>query len=277
MRGAWWGWDVSVHSTIIRAYAHAAGARRRGDRQVEPPGGSMPASRPITGWVLSGTAGEHAASLTASGIFVDLPAVRGFVCDDNARMRPAGLLGHRPGRLVPSLGRRGHDLSDVDSRPGPAATRGDPSRRHRLTGQAVRVRGCPGCDRDPRPRPRRPAAARRPAGLPSLRRPAAAVGVGRHPPGAATRWRCGPGAGRVGPAASAAPVRRCCCRPGSCPAAVRPPTSSAPPWPLPRPATGTAASQPSWTAHLPPSAAGCAAPAARLSRVSWKLRWRSPA
>jgi transposase len=33
------GWDVSVDSTIVRAHQHAAGARRRGDVQVEPPGG----------------------------------------------------------------------------------------------------------------------------------------------------------------------------------------------------------------------------------------------
>ena len=32
-------WDVSVDSTIARAHQHAAGARRRPDRQVEPPGG----------------------------------------------------------------------------------------------------------------------------------------------------------------------------------------------------------------------------------------------
>jgi transposase len=33
-------WDVSVDSTITRAHQHAAGARRDGDTQVEPPGGS---------------------------------------------------------------------------------------------------------------------------------------------------------------------------------------------------------------------------------------------
>ncbi|MFI5898565.1 IS5 family transposase [Actinoplanes sp. NPDC051513] len=32
-------WDVSVDSTIARAHQHAAGARRDGDRQVQPPGG----------------------------------------------------------------------------------------------------------------------------------------------------------------------------------------------------------------------------------------------
>jgi transposase len=31
-------WDVSVDSTIARAHQHAAGARRRGDQQREPPG-----------------------------------------------------------------------------------------------------------------------------------------------------------------------------------------------------------------------------------------------
>ncbi|MCD2114083.1 IS5 family transposase [Rhodococcus rhodochrous] len=33
------GWDVSVDSTIMRAHQHAAGARREGQAQVEPPGG----------------------------------------------------------------------------------------------------------------------------------------------------------------------------------------------------------------------------------------------
>jgi transposase len=32
-------WDVSVDSTVARAHQHAAGARRRGDLQREPPGG----------------------------------------------------------------------------------------------------------------------------------------------------------------------------------------------------------------------------------------------
>ncbi|BDB63289.1 IS5 family transposase [Rhodococcus sp. RDE2] len=32
-------WDVSVDSTIMRAHQHAAGARRHGSEQVEPPGG----------------------------------------------------------------------------------------------------------------------------------------------------------------------------------------------------------------------------------------------
>ena len=32
-------WDVSVDSTIARAHQHAAGARKKGDAQAEPPGG----------------------------------------------------------------------------------------------------------------------------------------------------------------------------------------------------------------------------------------------
>jgi transposase len=32
-------WDVSVDSTVARAHQHAAGARRQGDLQKEPPGG----------------------------------------------------------------------------------------------------------------------------------------------------------------------------------------------------------------------------------------------
>jgi transposase len=35
-------WEVSVDSTIARAHQHAAGARRDGDGQLEPPGGDRP-------------------------------------------------------------------------------------------------------------------------------------------------------------------------------------------------------------------------------------------
>ena len=34
-------WDVSVDSTVARAHQHAAGARKRGDLQAEPPGGTV--------------------------------------------------------------------------------------------------------------------------------------------------------------------------------------------------------------------------------------------
>ncbi|QXJ26990.1 IS5 family transposase [Actinomadura graeca] len=34
------GWEVNVDSTIVRAHQHAAGARRRGDLQREPPAGA---------------------------------------------------------------------------------------------------------------------------------------------------------------------------------------------------------------------------------------------
>jgi transposase len=34
-------WDVSVDSTVARAHQHAAGARKRGDLQAEPPGGTQ--------------------------------------------------------------------------------------------------------------------------------------------------------------------------------------------------------------------------------------------
>ncbi|WUI03900.1 IS5 family transposase [Spirillospora sp. NBC_00431] len=33
------GWEVNVDSTVVRAHQHAAGARRRGDLQREPPAG----------------------------------------------------------------------------------------------------------------------------------------------------------------------------------------------------------------------------------------------
>ena len=32
-------WDINVDSTVVRAHRHAAGARKRGDLQKEPPGG----------------------------------------------------------------------------------------------------------------------------------------------------------------------------------------------------------------------------------------------
>ena len=34
-------WDVSVDATVARAHQHAAGARKRGDLQAEPPGGTV--------------------------------------------------------------------------------------------------------------------------------------------------------------------------------------------------------------------------------------------
>jgi transposase len=34
-------WEVSVDSTVARAHQHAAGARKRGDLQAEPPGGTV--------------------------------------------------------------------------------------------------------------------------------------------------------------------------------------------------------------------------------------------
>ncbi|SCL14946.1 Putative transposase of IS4/5 family [Micromonospora rhizosphaerae] len=42
-------WDVSVDSTISRAHQHAAGARRDGNLQREPPGGAR-RSRPTMRW-----------------------------------------------------------------------------------------------------------------------------------------------------------------------------------------------------------------------------------
>jgi hypothetical protein len=48
-------WDVSVDSTVARAHQHGAGARRRGDRQAEPPGGTQ--AEP----------GDHAFGVPAAG------------------------------------------------------------------------------------------------------------------------------------------------------------------------------------------------------------------
>lgn len=36
------GWQIGVDSTVLRAHQHAAGARRHGDKQAEPPGGTTP-------------------------------------------------------------------------------------------------------------------------------------------------------------------------------------------------------------------------------------------
>lgn len=44
------GWWVSVDSTICRAHQHAAGARRDGRGQVEPPGGTGGLEPPDMGW-----------------------------------------------------------------------------------------------------------------------------------------------------------------------------------------------------------------------------------
>ncbi|MFI0485466.1 IS5 family transposase [Actinomadura sp. 9N215] len=42
-------WQVSVDSTVMRAHQHAAGARRRGELQAEPPGGIAALGRKVRG------------------------------------------------------------------------------------------------------------------------------------------------------------------------------------------------------------------------------------
>ena len=41
-------WDISVDSTVCRAHQHAAGARKKGDLQVDPPGGGHDWSGVVT-------------------------------------------------------------------------------------------------------------------------------------------------------------------------------------------------------------------------------------
>jgi transposase len=104
-------WDVSVDSTIARAHRHAAGARRRGDLQVEPPGGvdSEPADHALGrsrgGWTttlhLSTEQGQRLLSLVVTagqrGDSAQFKAVLNAICvprlgPGRARTRPDRVL-----------------------------------------------------------------------------------------------------------------------------------------------------------------------------------------
>jgi transposase len=61
-------WDVSVDSTMARAHQHAAGARRRGDLRVEPPGGLVRPSRRITRWVVPGAGSRPSCTWVANRV-----------------------------------------------------------------------------------------------------------------------------------------------------------------------------------------------------------------
>jgi transposase len=58
-------WDVSVDSTTARAHQHAAGARRDGAAQREPPGG-VDDEPPITPWVDRGAGSARSCTWPAS-------------------------------------------------------------------------------------------------------------------------------------------------------------------------------------------------------------------
>jgi hypothetical protein len=75
------GWDVGVDSTIMRAHQHAAGARRRGDLQREPPGGA--ATEP----------GDHSLGRSRGGLSTKVH----LACEQ----------GHKPLSLVVTAGQRG--------------------------------------------------------------------------------------------------------------------------------------------------------------------------
>ncbi|WP_202126126.1 IS5 family transposase [Actinomadura physcomitrii] len=75
------GWDVGVDSTIMRAHQHAAGARRRGDLQREPPGGA--GTEP----------GDHSLGRSRGGLSTKVH----LACEQ----------GHKPLSLVVTAGQRG--------------------------------------------------------------------------------------------------------------------------------------------------------------------------
>ena len=74
-------WEVSVDSTITRAHQHAAGARRNGDAQAEPPGGV--ATEPA----------DHALGRSRGGLTTKLH----LGCEQ----------GHKPLSIVLTAGQRG--------------------------------------------------------------------------------------------------------------------------------------------------------------------------
>src|SRR5262249_57164995 len=74
-------WDVAVDSTVARAHQHAAGARRRGGLQAEPPGGTQ--AEP----------GDHALGRSRGGLTTKVH----LACEQ----------GQRPLSIVITAGQRG--------------------------------------------------------------------------------------------------------------------------------------------------------------------------
>nr|WP_275406678.1 IS5 family transposase [Actinomadura bangladeshensis] len=75
------GWQVGIDSTVLRAHQHAAGARRDGQTQAEPPGGTT--TEP----------GDHALGRSRGGLSTKLH----LACEQ----------GHKPLSLVVTAGQRG--------------------------------------------------------------------------------------------------------------------------------------------------------------------------
>lgn len=113
-------WEVSVDSTVSRAHQHAASARRRGDLQIQPPGGAErePADHGLgrrRGWVLhEDSPGRRAGATTVVGggdrrPAGDSPAVRGVLAGilvariggGRHRTRPDRVLAARPTARAP--------------------------------------------------------------------------------------------------------------------------------------------------------------------------------
>ena len=90
-------WDVSVDSTIARAHQHAAGARRDGDGQVEPPGGDGPdgAQEPA----------DHALGRSRGGLTTKIHlACEQSTVRHSARAHPGAAARWRPGADPPGSG-----------------------------------------------------------------------------------------------------------------------------------------------------------------------------
>ncbi|MFE9952827.1 transposase [Streptomyces sp. NPDC005531] len=74
-------WDLSVDSTVCRAHQHAAGARKQGDLQKEPPGGVF--TEP----------GDHGLGRSRGGF--------------TTKLHPAVEQGQKPMSIVVTAGQRG--------------------------------------------------------------------------------------------------------------------------------------------------------------------------
>jgi len=106
------GWTVSVDSTISRAHQHAAGARRDGYLQKEPPnvrvarsGGGRPRTRPDM--VLADkayTSKANRAHLRSRGIAAGIPSK----ADQDAHRKAKGSKGGRPPAFDPEIYRLRH-------------------------------------------------------------------------------------------------------------------------------------------------------------------------
>ncbi|MBE1537079.1 transposase [Actinomadura algeriensis] len=150
-------WQVAVDSTVMRAHQHAAGARRHGDEQAEPPGGTTTEPNDHGAGTFAGRAVDQAAPGLRTG---PETAVAG---------------GHRQAarRRTPVRGGHCRDPGRPDRRRAPAhpartSSRGQgvlvPARSAAICGGASRPRS-PNPPTRPRHRLRRGACGGRPPGL----------------------------------------------------------------------------------------------------------------